>query len=90
MTRAQRAIACAVGIIPVSAAGNCLSEMSLLLAAYIIEITTAMSYLAFILVAAQVIAICAVVAVMAWTKAHGFTGVIPYFPHRRRVERLLP
>ncbi|PYU68787.1 MAG: hypothetical protein DMG49_15180 [Acidobacteria bacterium] len=81
MTRAQRAIACAVGIIPVSAAGNCLSE---------IEITTAMSYLAFILVAAQVIAICAVVAVMAWTKAHGFTGVIPYFPHRRRVERLLP
>jgi len=28
-------------------------------------------------VAVQAVAICCVIAVMAWTKAHGFTGVIP-------------
>jgi hypothetical protein len=43
-----------------------------------------------LVVAIQTVAICGVIAVMAWTKAHGFTGVIPYLPHRRRIERLLP
>jgi hypothetical protein len=51
MTRAQRALACAIGIIPVSAAGVVLVRCHCTLAAYIIEIATAMSYIVFILVA---------------------------------------
>jgi hypothetical protein len=34
-------------------------------------------------VVAQAVAICGVIAVMAWSKSHGITAVIPYFPHRR-------
>jgi hypothetical protein len=34
-------------------------------------------------VAAQAVAICGVIAFMAWTKARHITAVIPYFPHRR-------
>jgi hypothetical protein len=34
-------------------------------------------------VAAQALAICGVIAVMAWTKSQRITAVIPYFPHRR-------
>jgi hypothetical protein len=34
-------------------------------------------------VAAQAVAICGVIAFMAWTKSRGITFVIPYFPHRR-------
>ena len=33
----------------------------------------------------HVLAICCVIAVLAWTKARGITFVIPYFPHRRNV-----
>jgi hypothetical protein len=51
MTRAQRAMACAVGIIPVSAAGIVLVRCHCSLAAYIIEIATAVSYIVFILAA---------------------------------------
>ena len=31
----------------------------------------------------HVVAICGVIAVLAWTKSQGITAVIPYFPHRR-------
>ena len=51
MTRAQRAIAAALGIIPVSAAGIVLVRCHCTLAAYIIEVATALAYLVFILVA---------------------------------------
>ena len=53
MTRAQRALACAIGIIPVSAAGIVLMRCHSPLAAYIIEIATALGYLIFILVAPE-------------------------------------
>jgi hypothetical protein len=51
MTRAQRALACAIGIIPVSAAGIVLVRCHCTLAAYTIELTTAIAYVIFILVA---------------------------------------
>jgi hypothetical protein len=51
MTRAQRAMASAIGIIPVSAAGIVLMRCHCTLAAYTIEIATAVIYLVFILVA---------------------------------------
>jgi hypothetical protein len=37
-----------------------------------------------LLVAAQAVAICAVIAVLAWSKARGLTLVLPYFPHVRK------
>jgi len=51
MTRAQRAMACAVGIVPVSVAGVVLVRCDCSLAAYVIEIATAVGYLVFILAA---------------------------------------
>ena len=51
MTRAQRALACAIGIVPVSVAGVALVRCDCSLAAYVIEITTAIGYVVFILVA---------------------------------------
>ena len=51
MTRAQRATACAIGIIPVSAAGIVLVICHCTLAAYVIELITAIGYVVFILVA---------------------------------------
>jgi hypothetical protein len=51
MTRAQRAIACAIGIVPVSAAGIVLVRCHCSVAAYIIELITAIGYVHFILVA---------------------------------------
>jgi hypothetical protein len=36
-----------------------------------------------VLVVAQAVAICGVIAVLAWSKSRGITVVIPYFPHRR-------
>jgi hypothetical protein len=41
-----------------------------------------------LLLAAQALAICGVIAFMAWTKSRGITGVIPYFPHRRNETSL--
>jgi hypothetical protein len=38
--------------------------------------------------AARAIIICFVIAVLAWSKSHGFT-VIPYVPRTRTVERRL-
>ena len=49
MTRAQRAMACAVGIVPVSVAGVVLVRCECSLAAYIIEIATAVGCLLFVL-----------------------------------------
>ena len=51
MTRAQRALACAIGIIPLSAAGIVLVRCHCTLAAYVIELITAIGYVVFILVA---------------------------------------
>jgi hypothetical protein len=51
MTRAQRAIACAIGIIPTSIAGIALVRCGCSPAAYIIEMATAVGYLVFIWVA---------------------------------------
>ena len=34
-------------------------------------------------VAAQAVAICGVIAVLAWSKSHAVTVALPYFPHRR-------
>ena len=34
-------------------------------------------------VVAKAVAICAVIAVLAWSKSRAITVVIPYFPHRR-------
>jgi hypothetical protein len=51
MTRRQRALAAALGIIPVSAAGIVLVRCHCTLAAYIIELATAIGYVVFILVA---------------------------------------
>ena len=51
MMRAQRALACAIGIIPVSGAGIVLVRCHCTLAAYIIEVATAICYVVFILVA---------------------------------------
>jgi hypothetical protein len=39
-----------------------------------------------LLVAALAVAICAVIAVLAWSKSHAITAVIPYFPHRRETS----
>jgi hypothetical protein len=36
-----------------------------------------------VLVVAQALAICGVIAVLAWTKARGITAVVPYVPHGR-------
>ena len=33
--------------------------------------------------AVHAVAICGVIAVLAWTKSNGITVLIPYFPHRR-------
>ncbi len=41
-----------------------------------------------LLLAAQALAICAVIGVLAWSKSHGVTAVIPYFPHRRNETSL--
>jgi hypothetical protein len=41
-----------------------------------------------LVLAAQAVAICGVIAFMAWTKSRGITGVIPYFPHRRNETSL--
>jgi hypothetical protein len=35
-------------------------------------------------VAAQAVAICAVIAFMSWTKSRGITVLIPHFSHRRQ------
>jgi hypothetical protein len=51
MTRAQRAIACAIGIVPTSVAGIALVRCRCSLAAYMIEVATAVAYVVFILVA---------------------------------------
>jgi hypothetical protein len=51
MTRTQRALACAIGIIPVSIAGIALVRCHCSVAAYAIEMLTAFAYLIFILVA---------------------------------------
>jgi len=51
MTRAQRALAAALGIIPVSVAGIALVRCHCSITAYVIEITTAIGYVVFILVA---------------------------------------
>lgn len=51
MTRTQRAWACAVGIIPVTVAGIALVECGSAVAAYRIEVATALAYLVFILAA---------------------------------------
>jgi hypothetical protein len=51
MTRAQRAVACAIGIVPVSVAGIALVRCHCSLAAYTIELITAIAYVVFILVA---------------------------------------
>ena len=40
-------------------------------------------------IAAQAVAICGVIAFMAWTKSRGITVVIPYFPHRRSYSVML-
>ena len=49
MTRAQRPLACAIGIVPVSVAGVVLVRCECSLAAYIIEIATAVGCLLFVL-----------------------------------------
>jgi len=51
MTRAQRALASAIGIVHVSVAGIVLVRCHCTLAAYIIEVATAVMYLVFILAA---------------------------------------
>lgn len=51
MTRAQRALACAIGIVPVSVAGIALVRCHCSIAAYTIELVTAIGYVVFILVA---------------------------------------
>jgi hypothetical protein len=51
MTRRRRALACAVGIVPTTVAGIALVGCGCALAAYIIEIETAVSYIVFILAA---------------------------------------
>jgi len=33
---------------------------------------------------ARAVAICVVIAVLAWSKSHGTTIVLPYFPHQRK------
>jgi hypothetical protein len=49
MTRRQRAIACAIGIIPTSVAGIALVRCRCSVAAYTIEVATALAYILFIL-----------------------------------------
>jgi hypothetical protein len=51
MTRAQRAVACAIGIVPTTLAGAALVKCHCSLTAYIIELITAIGYVVFILVA---------------------------------------
>jgi hypothetical protein len=51
MTRRQRAIAAALGIVPVSVAGIALVRCHCSVTAYVIEVITAIGYVVFILVA---------------------------------------
>jgi hypothetical protein len=51
MNRQQRALSCAIAIVPVSAAGLALVLCNCVLLAYSIELSTAVAYLAFILAA---------------------------------------
>lgn len=51
MTRKQRAMACAIAIVPVSAAGLALVFCNCVIAAYTIELVTAAAYLVFIMAA---------------------------------------
>lgn len=49
MTRQQRALACAIGIVPVSLAGIALVRCGCATAAFAVELVTAAAYLAWIL-----------------------------------------
>jgi hypothetical protein len=51
MTRKQRAMACAIAIVPVSAAGLGLVLCGCVITAYSIELLTAVMYLVFIMAA---------------------------------------
>jgi hypothetical protein len=51
MTRAQRALACAIAIVPLSISGVALVRCHCSLAAYVIELTTALGYAVFVLLA---------------------------------------
>ena len=51
MARAQRVLACAIGFVPVSVAGIMLMTCGCAVAAYRIEVATAISYIVFILAA---------------------------------------
>lgn len=51
MTRRQRALACAIGIAPLTIAGIRLVKCGCATDAYIIEIATAVAYLVFVLLA---------------------------------------
>jgi hypothetical protein len=53
MTRQQRAIACAIVIIPLTADGIALLRCGCVVSAYSIELATALLYLAFIVAAPQ-------------------------------------
>ena len=48
MTRAQRALACAAGIIPTTVAGAALVRCHCTLAAWVIEVLTAAAYVVWI------------------------------------------
>jgi hypothetical protein len=71
---------------------NCLGEMSLQLSGVrnrdynrdsVRRIYFGRAAMKKLRVVAKAVAICAVIAVLAWSKSRAITVVIPYVPHRR-------